>query len=136
MAMSDCEECYAVPGADNIIDVIRPDNGLTWCFGSTEAEIKAREPQAVRMPFAEFLKAKAERQQTPIKWTRTTERKYQEMLEILPPAYWSGGAFLVGEPWDHCAATGAPRFAAYVARGGRYYTASRPLTIAELKAQL
>jgi len=30
-----------------------------------------------------------------------TEGRYIEMLEVLPPARWCGGAFLVGEPVDH-----------------------------------
>ena len=34
-------------------------------------------------------------------WKRTTEAKYDEMLEILPPALWTGLGFLVGEPLDH-----------------------------------
>lgn len=53
MTMSDCTDCYAIPGSENIIDVIRPDNGLTWCFGNTEEQVKAREPHAVRMSVAD-----------------------------------------------------------------------------------
>jgi len=85
----------------------------------------------------------ARAQDTPIKWTRTTKAKYWEMLEVLPPALWIGGAFLVGEPTDHHATSGQPRFQAYWERGtsGRpyekgYFAASRPMTCAELKKEI
>ncbi len=69
------------------------------------------------------------------------------MLEVLPPAAYLPVAetgyfptvthgFLVGEPWDHCAATGAPRFSAFIKRGytgvkdsdAKFYEANRPMT--------
>jgi hypothetical protein len=62
------------------------------------------------------------------------------MLGILPPAFWEFGLFLVGEPYDHDCATGAPRFTAYWERRRtsvyyvRYSVASRPITIAEAQA--
>jgi len=133
---TDYTEVYAVPGQNSIIDTINPDTGLTSVYGRTEADVLEREPGAVRMTWEAWQAAAVARQQTPIRWEITTERKYQEMLEVLPPAYWSGGAFLVGEPWDHCMATGRPRFAAYVERSGRYYTANRPVTMTELKAEM
>jgi hypothetical protein len=55
------------------------------------------------------------------------------MLNILPPIAWNGWAFMVGEPDDHCAATGRPRFRGYRMRGNVYEVASRPLTVAEFK---
>jgi hypothetical protein len=41
-------------------------------------------------------------------WQETTEEIYDEMLCVLPPAFQSNGAFLVGEPVTHrnCAITG------------------------------
>ena len=47
------------------------------------------------------------------KWIETTEERYDEMLGVLPPAYWSSIGFLVGEPMDHNA-NGQPRFSAFV----------------------
>jgi hypothetical protein len=44
--------------------------------------------------------------------TRVTEEKYDEMLGVLPPAYWNGNLFLVGEPSDHNE-YGLARFDAY-----------------------
>lgn len=132
----DFAEVWAVPGENHIIDTIHPDTGLTSVYGKDAAAVLADNPGAVRMTWEAWRTEAAKRQQTPIRWERTTERKYQEMLEILPPAYWSGGAFLVGEPYDHDFATGAPRFQAYVQRGGWFYVASRPLTVKELKAEV
>jgi len=34
-------------------------------------------------------------------WKNTTEERYDEMLCVLPPEYWKGGAFLVGEATNH-----------------------------------
>lgn len=138
MTMNDCTECYAVPGADWIVDVIRPDNGLTWVNGHTEEEIKSREPLAVRMPIAQHCAEKAARQHTPITWAPTSERKYNEMLEVLPPIDWAYGYFLVGEPTDSDAETGESRYQAYRVRGSHWYrqyaASSRPITRRELRA--
>lgn len=38
---------------------------------------------------------------SPEQWIPTTETMYWDMLECLPPAAHSGGAFLVGEPDRH-----------------------------------
>lgn len=133
---TDFTEVWAVPGANHIIDTINPITGLTSVYGKDAHAVLTENPNAVRMTWEVWRTAAAERQQTPITWQRTTARKYQEMLEVLPPAYWSGGAFLVGEPYDHDFATGAPRFQAYVQRGDYYFVASRPLTLKELKAEL
>jgi hypothetical protein len=134
LCMTDCVDCWAVPGANSIIDVIHPVTGRTWINGNTPAEMLAREPRAVRMVLSDWLAEKAARQQTPITWTQTTEATYREMLDVLPPAAWVAGYFLVGEPTDHCAATGAPRFQGYRETAGRYFASSRPITLAELRA--
>lgn len=70
----------------------------------------------------------------PVTWTECTEEVYSDMLDVLPPAAMKGGSFLVGEPWDHHAMTGQPRFAAYIKRQGKFFTASRPMTRAEFLA--
>lgn len=132
-------DCYAIPGADYVIDVIDPDTGLTMVNGHTEEEIKAREPLAVRMPIAQHCTDKATRQHTPITWGSTSEAKYNEMLNVLPPIDWQYDYFLVGEPTDHDAETGAPRYQAYRRLGSsiwyyRYEVSSRPITRRELRA--
>ena len=139
MNMSHCTHAYAVPGEHSIIDVIHPETGLTWVYAETEEQIRVRYPTAVRISLDDWTKRRAAEQDTPIVWTRTSKRKYWEMLEVLPPALWIGGAFLVGEPTDHHATTGQPRFQAYWQRGSSddfaiYLAASRPMTCAELRA--
>ena len=73
-------------------------------------------------------------------WKKTTEARYWEMLEILPPAAQSLYGFLVGEPWDHRACTvtksvePVARFQAFVEVGGKFYENTTPMTIAEFKA--
>ncbi len=129
-------EVWAIPGKHSIIDEIIESTGLTRYYQHTPAEVLAREPLAVRMTWADWTAAAIARQQTPIVWQLTDEATYYEMLEVLPPAMMAGGAFLVGEPMDHDVATGAPRFSAFRQRGNTYETASRPLTCAELRAEL
>ena len=69
-----------------------------------------------------------------ITWEPTTKETFYEMLEVLPPAAWENDAFLVGEPFDHDAETGDPRYSAYRRRPGEQYeTGSRPMTIQEFK---
>lgn len=68
-----------------------------------------------------------------LKFTPTTEARYREMLEVLPPAVWTGLGFLVGEPHDHNA-EGQPRFACFVQRGDKFFEVSRALTVAEFRA--
>jgi len=72
----------------------------------------------------------------PVVWTETTAERFEEMLTVLPPAIMLAGNFLVGEPWDHHAVTGRPRFAAYRFQDRKYYEASRPMTVKEFKACL
>lgn len=129
-------DVYANPGEDHLIDTIDPTTGLTSVFGSTEADIRERHPRAQRISWETWRAQAAARQQTPIVWTETTPAQYDERLNVLPPALWRGGAFLVGEPTDHDLSTGQPRFAADWHRGNHYVTASRPLTCAELRGIL
>jgi hypothetical protein len=139
---TDFTHVFAIPGQNHIIDAVRAD-GRSMVNGQTLDEIKARGPEyaAVElMPWEDYRSAQIARQNTPITWARTSGRKYNEMLEVLPPAYWDSYGFLVGEPYDHSAETGKPRFQAYRMRGGKgpysaiYEVASRPLTVAEFKS--
>jgi hypothetical protein len=131
---------YAVPGAHNVIDTINEATGQTTINGHTFEQVLAREPLAKLFTWEEWRATQIERQQTPITWEPTTEEKYNEMLNVLPPEFWRMGLFLVGEPYDHDYATGAPRFTAYWERRKssvhyvRYSVASRPITIAEADA--
>jgi hypothetical protein len=135
ITVMDCVDCYAVPGASWMIDAIHPVSGRTWYGGhATLAEVRASSPDyagAVRMTIEEFLNAKVQKQRTPIRWDATTQAVFDHMLECLPPELWLDGGFLVGEPSDHCAATGKPRFAGFRQRGEVYERTNRPVTKAE-----
>jgi len=129
-------QAFAVPGEDSLIDVVHPVTGLSEVEGETLEQVQARYPGAEVIEIAGWLAAKAERQHTPITWTECPEDYYMTMLGVLPPAdMWSGG-FLVGEPTDHDAGDGRPRFAAFRQWGSRYYEANRPLTIPEFRAEI
>lgn len=117
-----------------IIDVVDPVTGRSAIQGETLAEIRERYPTAELIEYADFAARKAAAQDAPIVWSATTAEKYADMLNVLPPAVWLAIGFLVGEPCDHHAATGRPRFAAYVHVNGQYFTASRPLTVQEFRA--
>jgi hypothetical protein len=63
--------------------------------------------------------------------------RYNEMLEVLPPALWLANRFLVGEPADHrrCTITKTvmPTYSAFFFAFGRYFE-SDPMTTAEFRA--
>lgn len=138
--LQDDPELYAVPSAHNIIDTINPLTGLSRFCGETDTQIQARYPGAQRYTWETWTAQASASQRTPITWEPSTKDQYHEMLEILPPALWTGGAFLVGEPCDHDVATGQPRFQGYRVRGlcsaPTYWASSRPITCAELRAEL
>ncbi len=139
--LSEYTHAYARPGEDSIVDLIDPETGLTSVYGQTFEQVLERYPNVVRVNLDDWTTARGQEQDTPIVWTVTTKEKYWEMLEVLPPALWIGGAFLVGEPTDHSYTTGRPRFAAYWQRGSSddfavYLVASRPLTTQELRKEI
>jgi hypothetical protein len=127
---------FAVPGDHDIIDATHPETGKGIYSGETLEEIRARYPLAERYEFDVWCEAKAARQDTPIIWDETTEERYWLMLEVLPPALMLSGAFLVGEPMDHHAGTGKPRYEAYRKIGEKYLVASRPLQCSELRKEV
>lgn len=131
-----CTHAFAVPGEAYLIDFIHPDTGLSLIEGETLAEVQARAPRAVVVLIAEHRAARAAAQDRPITWAETTRERYDEMLCVLPPAAQVGGAFLVGEPHDHHAVTGRPRFDAFLSRAGRFYVSARPITRQEFAASL
>ena len=62
-----------------------------------------------------------------------TAQRYQDMLEVLPPARWIGGAFLVGEAMSHDD-NGQARYAYYFRRGDQHFHGA-DLTVAEFEAK-
>lgn len=125
-------ECFAIRGK-SMVDVIHPLTGRTAIYGKTLEDVRAEKgyEQAERMTIEEFCRDKAARQDSPVEWIETTEEKYHEMLNVLPPARYASTGFLVGEPWDHHALTGRPRYAAFLRKGERYFESNRPMTTTE-----
>lgn len=125
---------FAEPDAGNIIDAIHPATNLGLWSGETLEQIRLRYPRAEIVNMDDWMDAKAARQNVPVIWDETTEDEYMQMLECLPPAFWNGDTFAVGELDDHDARTGAPRFRAYRKTGERCFRSSRPMTVKELRA--
>lgn len=139
VTMMDCEMAFAVPGQDGIIDVIHPGTGKSWHYGKTLDEIRLRYPGAEIVNFEDHCASQAKRQDAAGEWIETTAEHYDEMLNVLPPASWVNYAegksgFLVGEPCDHHAGTGRPRFSCFKREGGKFHTCSRPITFREFQA--
>ncbi len=125
---------FALPGANSILD--GAVEGLSCIFGHTLAQMQERYTGAVLMDWDDWQREAVARQQTTITWSVTTKERYRDMLEVLPPAFYRHGLFLVGEPMDHDIATGQPRFSGFWQKGTACFAASRPLTIAEARAEL
>jgi len=71
-------------------------------------------------------------------YTDTTAERFDEMLGVLPPAWYGEHGFLVGEPMTHrpCRITGhyAPTYEAYFHLHGVYRVADDDMTVKEFKA--
>lgn len=126
--------CFAVPGALSIIDGYRPETRCGWWSGETLEQIQVRHPGAVLMTLQAFCEAKAKIQDRPVSWSTVTADSYHDALGCLPPERMLPGAFLVGEPSDHHAITGLPRFACYKRHQGQHWASDRPLTVVEFEA--
>jgi hypothetical protein len=134
-----CTECFAVPGEYWIIDVINPETGRTCINDMTLEEVRAERPDragAVKMLISDWQESRAAAQRTPISWEQTTESEYHEMMGAVPPFCFASVGFLVGEPWDHDALNGRPRYTGYRNTGRGYYKSSRPITKKEFREQL
>lgn len=115
-----------------VIDII-DSTGLTRINKQPIEAYTNRYPDAEVMPLDKWIDWKAE-QEPPIEWIPTTEDRYNEMLEVLPPAYRLNTWFLVGEPSDHDIRTGLPRYYGYRRRfGDVFQTTNRPITYLELR---
>lgn len=128
LTYNDCKLCFASKVKNCIVDVINPLTNLSWHFGESLDQVKERYSDAEIMDIDDFCNWKAEQQRTPITLIKTTKEKYKDMLEVLPPISWQNGAFLVGEPYDHDAGNGLPRYEAFYKKGNKYYVSSRPIT--------
>ena len=133
--MNDTDRCLAVIGdADHrstMIDLINPDTGRTRIYGRTVADAQREYPGAEEMTVEEYCARKAALQDTPIEWLPITEEKYNYYLEVLPPLDYRNRGFLVSEPIDGHAATGAYRYLAVRTEYPKFYVSSRPVTRTE-----
>jgi len=128
------KECFCTE--QTIIDTIDSATGLTDIYKRDLADVQSEYLTAERMTVDAYIERKARLQRTPITWIETTEEHFYGMLKVLPPAAMFGGGFLVGEPMDHDAGSGLPRFSAFRKVGKRFVTGSRPMTVAEFKAEM
>lgn len=133
MKYSDCKTAFVEPRADNMIDLIHPETGKSLIEGEALEQIRQRYPTAEIVNVDDWCAAKGAKQDERVTWKEITEKRYNDMLCCLPPAAWIADYFLVGEPWDHHAVSGRPRYAAFGRIGERYIEASRPMTIPEFK---
>ncbi len=135
MSIQNCKTVFAVPGEDSIIDYINPATGRSWINDETLEQIRKRYPQAEVVNCENHFSAIAARQDAPLEWDETTREKYEEMLNCLPPEDFNRSftAFLVGEPSDHHATTGQPRYQAFQIHSGKYWQSNRPITRKEFR---
>jgi len=136
ISINDCPDCIAVPGQDNVIDVMHPITGQTIYGNKTIKQVQEENPGAKVMTLDAFCEEKAERQHLPIKWELSTYEAFDYGLNVLPPAIWIKDGFMVGEPYDHDAGNGQPRFQAYRQRGDIYEKANRPMTREEFRNEI
>ena len=127
-------DCFAVPGSSSTIDIINPATGRGTFSNETLEQVRIRYPGAERMSYKAWSEAKAARQDVPIRWNQCTQEHYNDMLNCLPPERMARGAFLVGEPADHHAVSGAPRYAMLRKAAYGWQESSRPVTVAEFTA--
>ena len=123
-----------------MIDLIHSDTHRTHINGKSLADCQAEPSYAgvktvERMTVEEFCQSKSAAQDVPVQWESITEERYYDLLECLPPAYYGAQGFLVGEPWDHHAMTGRPRYQACRCRQGVYEASNRPMTILEFSKE-
>jgi len=136
LSILEAKECFAEPGESNIVDWINPHTKKGWYSNETLEQVKLRYPKAEIVDFKKWIEAKAGKQHTPIAWCLSTEEQYDEMLNVLPPAAFHRGGFLVGEPDDHDCTSGQPRYTAYRRYGDKFYKANRPMTCKEFGAEM
>lgn len=124
--------CGGVYGC--IVDTVT--NGKTDINGHTLEHVRREYPDAEETTVGAFCAWKGNMQRAPIDWLETTHEKYWEMLGVVPPAFMLPGGFLVGEPMDHEADTGRPRYSAFRQEAGKYWTASRAMTLPDFLAEM
>lgn len=133
LSYEDCKRCFVSKERQTIIDVLHPETGRTLFYGKTLEDVQKEYSDAEEMSINDFCTWKAQMQRSVITWNETTEEHFNSMLDALPPAAMDRTcrAFLMGEPYDHDALNGQPRYDAFRKIGKRYEKSSRPMTRAE-----
>ena len=106
------------PPAGVEIEEIRGDVAAV-CMGFAEQDFAVIFNVLAHMAGVSGLPRSAARERTAdaLRHVGLFEERYREMMECLPPAAYRRDGFLVGEPQDHDAETGEPRYEAFIRRG-------------------
>lgn len=136
MNLQHTDRCIASKASRTVIDFINPETGLTQIFGKSLGVVREEHPDAEEMSFDAFCEWKSQLQNFPIAWEPTTGDRFEDALNVLPPALQIGGGFLLGEPADHDAKTGSPRYQAFRQRGEIFEASNRPMTRAEFRQEM
>ena len=112
-----------------LVDAVK--DGQTIYGRKPVDKVLAENPSYKLVEYDEYVAAASAEQDQPIVWSPLSEEDYYEKMDCLPPAVARSYGFLLGEPQDHYAATGKPRFAAFLKLGPRFCRSSRPLRVEE-----
>jgi len=83
----DCTTCFYSADSNAIIDVIRPDTGLSWFAADNLESMRQRYPDAIVMDIGTAAELKETQFKSDV--IEITEAQYWEMLECLPPMDYS-----------------------------------------------
>ena len=139
MSVNDSTQCFVSKATGTIIDIINPHTGKTFCLSKTRDDLLTEGYKDVElMTVGDFLTWKAAQQRTPITWKYVNKEQFYYALECLPPATGTAGwrDFLIGEPYDHDALNGKPRYQGYRRVGKQYFQSSRPMTVTEFNIEV
>ena len=131
--------CFVCLAQATVIDFIHPETEKTLYFSKSRDDLLETYPDVSEMSLGEFMTWKAAQQRTPIAWNEEIPRdRFISALECLPPAAGTDGwrDFLIGEPYDHDALNGEPRYQGYRRIGKQYFQSSRPITVTEFRAEV
>ena len=112
-----------------LVDAVK--DGQTIYGRKPVDKVLAENPSYKLVEYDEYVAAASAEQDQPIVWSPLSEEDYYKKMDCLPPAVTRSYGFLLGEPQDHYAATGKPRFAAFLKLGHRFCRSSRPLRVEE-----
>lgn len=118
-----------ITNGTRLVDAVK--DGQTVYGGKPVDRVLAENPGYALVGYDEYVAAASAEQDQPIVWSPMFEEDYYEKMDCLPPAVTRSYGFLLGEPQDHYAATGKPRFAAFLKLGTRFLRSSRPLRVEE-----